>query len=68
MYGFRQWSKRVYTDRCIKGCDFNIEVTIFQILKVAIKETTTLPLTICIRIGLEHYNNSDQQINRHGFR
>ena len=34
----------------LKGCDLNFEVNIFQILKVATKETSTLPK--CSIVGL----------------
>ena len=37
----------------------------FQILKVATNEPSTLHLTICTWIVLENYNNNDQQVNRH---
>jgi len=41
----------------------------FQIIKVDRNETTlTLHLLVCTRIALEHYNNSDQQWNRHDYR
>ena len=51
----------------IKGSDSNFEVNIFQILKVATNETSTLHLTMCTWNVLEIYNNNDQQFNRHDF-
>ena len=39
----------------------------FQILKVATNEPSTLHLTICTWIALENYNNNDQQVNRQFF-
>ena len=39
----------------------------FQIWKVATNETTTLHSTICTRIALENYNNTDHQFSKHDF-
>ena len=47
---------------------FHFEVNIFQILKVATNETSTLHKTTCTRIVIENYDNNYQQYNRHGFR
>ena len=46
----------------IKGCISNFEVNVFQVLKVAINETSTLKLIICTWIALEIYKNNDPTI------
>ena len=50
-----------------KGYDPNFEVNIFEILKVATNETSTLHQATCTWIAFGIYNNDDQQFNRPDF-